>query len=79
MNIYNKIMRFFWLFAAISLTLIITYLSISEGFNKWGYYYVFVIVSFGMFLFKSYMMKRMERHLKFLEEQKLNTKTNDKR
>jgi hypothetical protein len=79
MNIYNKIMRFFWLFAAISLTLIITYLSISEGFNKWGYYYVFVIVSFGMFLFKSYMMKRMERHLKFLEEQKQNTKTNDKR
>jgi hypothetical protein len=77
MNIYNKIMRFFWLFAAISLTLIITYLSISEGFNKWGYYYVFVIVSFGMFLFKSYMMKRMERHLKFLEEQKQNTKTND--
>jgi hypothetical protein len=79
MNIYNKIMRFFWLFAAISLTLIITYLSISEGLNKWGYYYVFVIVSFGMFLFKSYMMKRMERHLKFLEEQKQNTKTNDKR
>jgi len=79
MNIYNKIMRFFWLFAAISLTLIITYLSISEGFNKWGYYYVFVIVSFGMFLFKSYMMKRMERHIKFLEEQKQNTKTNDKR
>jgi hypothetical protein len=77
MNIYNKIMRFFWLLAAISLTLIITYLSISEGFNKWGYYYVFVIVSFGMFLFKSYMMKRMERHLKFLEEQKQNTKTND--
>jgi hypothetical protein len=25
------------------------------------------------------MMKRMERHLKFLEEQKQNTKTNDKR
>jgi len=79
MNIYNKIMRFFWLFAAISLTLIITYLSIFEGFYKWGYYYVFAIISFGMFLFKSYMMKRMERHLKFLEEQKLNTKTNDKR
>ena len=70
MNTYNNIMRYFWLFAAISLGLIITYLSIKDGFNKWSFYYVFVVVSLGMFLMKTYMMKRMEKHLKYLEEVK---------
>ena len=70
MNTYNKIMRYFWLFAAISLGLIITYLSIKDGFNKWSFYYVFVAVSLGMYLMKTYMMKRMEKHLKYLEEVK---------
>ena len=68
MNTYNNIMRYFWLFAAISLGLIITYLSIKDGFNKWSFYYVFVGVSLGMFLMKTYMMKRMQKHLKYLEE-----------
>ena len=68
MNTYNNIMRYFWLFAAISLGLIITYLSIKDGFNKWSFYYVFVAVSLGMYLMKTYMMKRMEKHLKYLEE-----------
>ncbi len=68
MDTYNKIMRYFWLFAAISLALIITFLSIKHGFNKWAFYYIFVAVSLGMFLMKTYMMKRMEKHLKYLEE-----------
>ena len=70
MDTYNKIMRYFWLFAAISLALIITFLSIKDGFNKWAFYYVFVAVSLGMYLMKTYMMKRMEKHLKYLEEVK---------
>jgi len=70
MNTYNKIMRYFWIFAAISLALIITFLSIKDGFNKWAFYYVFVAVSLGMYLMKTYMMKRMEKHLKYLEEVK---------
>lgn len=77
MNTYNKLMRFFWLFAAISLGLIITYLSFKEGFNKWASYYVFVVVAFGMYLLKTFMMNRMEKHLKYLEEvkQKQNTQS----
>jgi len=63
-------MRLVWLFIAIALTLLVTYLCVTKGFNKWGLYYVFVLTSFGMFFFKSYMMKRMARHLKYLEEQK---------
>lgn len=71
-------MRLVWLFIAIALTLLISYLSFTEGFNKWAFYYVFVIVAFGMFFFKSYMMKRMERHLEYLEQQKQDTKPTDK-
>lgn len=79
MNVYNKIMRLFWLVLAIAMTILISYLSLTQGFYKWGYYYVFVIVAFGMFFFKSYMMKRMERHLEYLEQQKQNVKSSDKK
>lgn len=71
-------MRLFWLVLAITMTILITYLSLTQGFNKWGFYYVFVVVAFGMFFFKSYMMKRMERHLEYLEQQKQNTKSTKK-
>ena len=63
-------MRLFWLVIAIALSILITYLCLTQGFNKWGFYYVFVLISFGMFFFKSYMMKRMEKHLQYLEEQR---------
>lgn len=70
MNFYNKIMLYFWLFTAILIFIVITYLSISEGFRKWAFYYVFALLAFLAFITRRWMMKRMEKHLKFLEEQK---------
>jgi archaellum biogenesis protein FlaJ (TadC family) len=78
MNVYNKIMRLFWLVLAITMMILISYLSLTQGFYKWGFYYVFVLVAFGMFFFKSYMMKRMDRHLEYLAQQKEKTKSNEK-
>ena len=78
MNVYNKIMRLFWLVLAIAMTILISYLSLTQGFYKWVFYYVFVLVAFGMFFFKSYMMKRMDRHLEYLAQQKEKTKSNEK-
>lgn len=68
MQTYNKIMLYFWLVAAIAIFLFITYMSYTAGVKKWGYYYVFVLTSLAMFFFKKWMMNRMEKHLKFLEE-----------
>jgi hypothetical protein len=79
METYNKIMRLVWLFIAVALSLLITYLVLTQGFSKWGVYYVFVLTAFGMFFFKSYMMKRMAKHLEYLEQQKQQTKTQEKK
>lgn len=70
MNFYNKIMLYFWLFTAILIFIVITYLSITEGFKKWAFYYVFALLAFLAFITRRWMMKRMEKHLNFLEEQK---------
>jgi len=43
-------------------------MSYTDGIKKWWPYYVFVLTSLGMFFFKKWMMKRMEKHLKYLEE-----------
>ena len=74
MNLYNKVMLYFWLAAAIIIFIITSYMSYSEGIKKWGFYYIFVASAFLMFLVKRWMMKRMEKHLNYLEEQKKNKK-----
>jgi hypothetical protein len=43
-------------------------MSYTDGIKKWGFYYVFVLTSLGMFFIKKWMMKRMEKELRFLEE-----------
>lgn len=70
MNTYNKIMLYFWLAAAIIIFVFISYMSYTDGIKKWGFYYAFVITSLSMFFFKRWMMVRMEKHLKYMEEQK---------
>jgi len=72
METYNKIMRFFWLGAAIVTFTVITYFCIVEGYKTWIYYYVFTFISLMMFFTKTWMMKRMKKHTEFLEEQKKN-------
>ncbi len=61
-------MLYFWLFVGILLTIVITYLGFTVGFDKWAFYYLFAGLSFVMYFMRRWMMKRMERHLKFLEE-----------
>ena len=70
MKTYNRIMRFFWLFSAGVIFLSVTYMSLMEGFNKWAYYYIFVLTTLGVYFLKTWMMKRMDRHNEFLKEKK---------
>lgn len=70
MNKYNKLMLKFWLIVSILLPIIITYFVVTEGFKKWGSYYILAIFTFVMYIIRRYMMKRMEKHLEYLEEQR---------
>lgn len=69
MNVYNKIMKVFWVFFAILLFLLVTYKCCTEGFERWAVYYLFVLLALGMYFFKTWMMKRMERHIAYMQEQ----------
>ena len=69
MAVYNKIMLYFWLSVAIISGITITYMVFTEGFQRWGYYYVVPVVSLMMYFVRKWMIKRMNKHLKFLEEQ----------
>ena len=70
MNLYNKVMLYFWLAAAIVIFVITSYMSFTEGVKKWGFYYIFVGSALLMFLVKRWMMKRMEKHMAYMEEEK---------
>ncbi len=61
-------MLYFWLIAAAFIFVFISCMSYTDGIKKWGFYYVFVLTSLGMFFIKKWMMKRMEKELRFLEE-----------
>ena len=68
MNKYNQLMLKFWLVVSIILPLVITYFVITDGFKKWGQYYVLAIFTFLMYIVRRWMMKRMQKHLEFLED-----------
>jgi len=59
----------FWLFVGVGLTIFITYKTFTDGFNKWGYYYVFAALALIMYFFRKFMLNRMAKHLEFLENQ----------
>ncbi|MGB0915233.1 MAG: hypothetical protein ACPGVI_04130 [Crocinitomicaceae bacterium] len=69
MKTYNKLMLYFWLLMAAFLFIVVTYMAITEGFRKWAFYYVFAGIALLMFIVRRWMIKRMEKHLKYLEEQ----------
>ncbi|MEI8193182.1 MAG: hypothetical protein WCG64_04920 [Flavobacteriia bacterium] len=69
MKIYNKIMLYFWLLAAIGSFVIVTFNGITEGFARWTMYYTFTVMALLMFVMKRYMVKRFEKHQSFLNEQ----------
>lgn len=70
MEFYNKVMLYFWLGTAIVSSLIFTYMGITEGFDRWLAYYVISIIALLMYFARRWMIKRMNKHLKFLEEQR---------
>jgi hypothetical protein len=63
-------MQKFWLTLAIVLPIIITYFVVTDGFDKWGAYYIIPIVAIFMYFMKRLMIKRMEAHFQFLEKEK---------
>jgi hypothetical protein len=71
MQSYNKIMLYFWLVVGILILVGVTYMSLSEenGFAKWRYYYLFSGLAFFMFIVRRWMIKRMERHIEWMEKQ----------
>ncbi len=69
MNKYNQLMLKFWLVVSIILPLVITYFVITDGLKKWGQYYVLAIFTFLMYIVRRWMMKRMQKHLEFLDDQ----------
>lgn len=68
MALYNKIMSFFWLLMAIGSTIVITYFGYTDGFNRWLYYYAVPVVALIMYFFKKWMVKRMHKHMEYLNE-----------
>jgi len=69
MEFYNRIMTYVWLIAGIAIFIISTYMSLTDDIKKWGFYYIFSLVAFMMFFMKRWMVKRMQKHIQFMEEQ----------
>ena len=65
-------MVYFWLVMGIGTAAAITYFGFKEGFDRWYHFYVFSIIALLMFFLRRMMMKRMEKHQKFLEDQNKN-------
>lgn len=62
-------MQLFWLAMATVIAVSVTYMGITEGFDKWGFNYVFAALALFVFLIRRYMMKRMKKHQEFLNNQ----------
>tara|TARA_B110000046_G_scaffold183441_1_gene219583 strand:+ start:503 stop:736 length:234 start_codon:yes stop_codon:yes gene_type:complete len=77
MNTYNKLMKMFWLFFAIALFLFITVRCFTDGYQKWVFYYPFVLLALGMYFFKKWMMNRMEKHIEFMKSKEAADRNNE--
>lgn len=68
MNTYNKIMKVIWLLMGSVMFIAVTVMCFIDGFEKWLFYYPLVLLAFGMYFFKSWMMKRMEKHMEYMAD-----------
>jgi hypothetical protein len=75
MERYNQIMLYFWILVGTFAFVAVTYFGIKEGFDKWAYYYIFSVLAFLMFFMRRYMMRRMKKHMAFLEEKEKNNQS----
>lgn len=62
-------MTYVWLIAGIAIFALTTVMSLADDVRKWGFYYVFSLIAFLMFFMKRWMVKRMKKHLQFMQEQ----------
>jgi hypothetical protein len=63
-------MLYFWMAMTVVSTVAITFMGFTDGFNKWSMYYVLPVITLGVFFIRRFMMKNMEKHQAFLDEQK---------
>lgn len=64
----------FWLALAIVMFVVVTYKIITENFVSWAPYYGMVFIALMMYFVKKWMMKRMEKHMEYMENQKKENK-----
>ncbi len=57
----NKILEQFWWAMAIVSFIAVTYFCISEGWNKWAFYFVIPIIAVLMALVRRFMKNRLEK------------------
>ncbi len=68
MNTYNKIMKVIWLLIGTVMFIAVTVMCFIDGFEKWVFYYPLVLLAFGMYFFKVWMMNRMEKHIEYMSK-----------
>ncbi|MBI2257281.1 MAG: hypothetical protein HYU67_00085 [Flavobacteriia bacterium] len=68
MELYNKVMLYFWLSMSFVSALAITYMGFQDGFDRWVYYYIIPVLALLMYLLRKYMLKRMQKHLEYLKQ-----------
>jgi hypothetical protein len=67
---YNKMSGYLWLVIAGLSFLAITFKIATEGAQTWLAYYVVPVMALLMYATKKWMMKRMQRHLEAMAQQK---------
>lgn len=72
MKSYNKIMLYFWLAMFVVITSIVTYMGFKEGFDRWYYNYIFSVLALMAYITRRWMMKRMEKHQAWLDQEAKN-------
>lgn len=69
MDRYNKTMLYMWLVITIVSTIIVTYMLIKEGADRWLSSYILPAIALLMYFVRRWMMKRMKRHMDYLNNQ----------
>jgi membrane protein YdbS with pleckstrin-like domain len=67
---YAQIMRYFWLVTSFVIFIGVTYYGIKEGFENWWYNYIFAFIALFAFILRSFMIRRMKKHMAYLNEKK---------
>jgi hypothetical protein len=68
METYNKIMQKVWLLITAIILVSVTYLCITEGFERWSFYYIFAGLTLLLYLVRRFMIGRMEKHQEYLKQ-----------